>query len=377
MSKNKTLFIILTWLTWLIWHTYASSFIDTFQLTQIDQKIQKAIKNPKINKKIQQNKNKIDYLISLYTNSLTWLTLLLNWQKLKVDSKWIIKNDEENSIIIDLDYLFEKTIQLYNYDLSKFQVNFTLMRIFLEQIQEKQVCGNKIKLNQITFLFIASQNILINLTYEDFFRILACYVLKNKNKYQFSYEIKTYSPFYRQYNIKKWLELFNYYTWRKGEILDIWKILLEKDLKTQENLYITWYIIVNQKELKAYGWWLCWVSTLFYQALLRIKDIIFLERRNHSIFYEHLYQEKWQDATIYWNKNKPIITLKIKNNQQDFLIVPYTKGFKKRIFYTWLKLISLQPIQKVNVKLIKMVWKCAYVQRGEEIIKSCYKELKN
>ena len=344
-----------------------TSTINTFKLLKIDRLIEKKIKDKK--DIIKKKENLINKLLEQHKNN---FILLLNWVKLDYDI--IIK--EKDKIIINLDVLFEKTISnsKYNYDLSKFKINLQFLDMLL-WITEKwyDYCWNKIKINQITFLYLIIKKQPVKLSYEENFRILACYLQKNRDKYEFTYEIKTSSASYRRYNINKWLSLFNNYIWKKWEVLDIWQILLDADRKTKNNLYREWFVIINWEEKKAYAWGLCGITTLFYQALLRVKDINILQRQPHSIFYKYLYQNYWEDATMYWSRWKAVVTLKVKNNQQDFLIKPFTY-LKKWFFYTWLKLIWLQPISKEEVKFIKRIWNCVYTKRWNQTIKSCYKK---
>ena len=293
------------------------------------------------------------------------------------------------NIKINLDKEFEKTIAFYNYDLSSF-IDFNILKYLINVVEnypDSISCQDSLHMNPVTYFYLRLQNKKIKLDYEIQQNVLLCYLKTNLDKYKFFYTLKTYSKPYRQHNISVWLGLFNNRIWRKWEQLDVWQIILDADNK-ETPIYVDWYVLKPNwsgeiEEPKEYGGGLCWVSTVFYQAILPLKDIKVLKRKPHSIWFKYLYgyNNIWQDANIYWVelknwKRKLINTLKLLNNQQDLIIFTQTQTEWKK-FYTSVGFYWLKPIEKQKVETIKVDKNnCAYVKRKKEIIKSCYREIK-
>ena len=390
---KKILIMLILFISWL-WITSANNNILSFDnFTKINQNIKE-----KVNKKLKNlDKKQNQDLLKVLNNFIRDKRISY---KISIDNSFILDLSKINNISyitsltgnikINLDKEFKKTMQLNNYDLSKF-ISFDMFKFLLDTVEKYPnsiSCKNNLNINTISYFYFILKWNKIRINYETYQSMLLCYLKNNIDKYKYEYVLPTYSKPYRQHNISIWLSLFNNRVWKVWEKLNIWQTILDADSNPKKPLYVDWYVLKSTstgwiEEPMEYGGGLCGVSTVFYQGILPLKNIEVLKRKQHSIFFKYLYgyNNVGQDANIYWVnlkswKKKVINTLLLKNNQQDFFIKTFTYTKNKK-FYTWIKFYGLKPIEKQEVKTIKVDKNnCAYVKRWSTLIKSCYKEIK-
>jgi len=200
-------------------------------------------------------------------------------------------------------------------------------------------------------------------------KYLWCYIKKNKNKYIFKYELDTIYHKYRTINIWNWIN------WLTG-FYDYWDTInVFEWIRKNKDKYVKWYALIyswNKVESKLVYWWgLCWVSTIMYQTLSKIKWMKIEKVYHHmNFYYSYYWQLPWTDSTVYFSNNfeKPYKNLIIKNYFWPIYIDYFDKIAKwrwwKRDFHYWLKVYSLWLwFNFYDVKLIKKYernWKKCY-----------------
>ena len=390
---KKILIMLILFISWL-WITSANNNILSFDnFTKINQNIKE-----KVNKKLKNlDKKQNQDLLKVLNNFIRNKRISY---KISIDKKFILDLSKVNNVSyitsltgdveINLDKEFQKVMELNNYDLSKF-ISFDMFKFLLDTVEKYPnsiSCKDTLNMNTISYFYFILKWNKIKVDYEQYQNLLFCYLKNNLDKYKFEYVLPTYSKPYRQHNISIWLSLFNNRVWKVWEKLNIWQTILDADSNPKKPLYVDWYVLKSTstgwiEEPMEYGGGLCGVSTVFYQGILPLKNIEVLKRKQHSIFFKYLYgyNNVGQDANIYWVnlkswRKRVINTLLLKNNQQDFFIKTFTYT-KNKNFYTWIKFYGLKPIEKQEVKTIKVDKNnCAYVKRWSTVIKSCYKEIK-
>ena len=174
-------------------------------------------------------------------------------------------------------------------------------------------------------------------------------------------------------------------------VLEAWKEIsfinsISYDWFWEKKLYKDWYSIVWWKEVKEYGWWLCWAATALYQWALQNKWIQ-IQSQNHSKWFSSLYiadfeknriKTPWNDATIYyyWNKNWSFqwIDLKLKNTTTSpiYLFNKVIEKDKKKIeqnFTLW------NLSNKWSLEFIEKKWNCYTWKINWNNKTSCYKSI--
>ncbi len=390
---KKILIMLILFISWL-WITSANNNILSFDnFTKINQNIKE-----KVNKKLKNlDKKQNQDLLKVLNNFIRNKRISY---KISIDKKFILDLSKVNNVSyitsltgdveINLDKEFQKVMELNNYDLSKF-ISFDMFKFLLDTVEKYPnsiSCKDTLNMNTISYFYFILKWNKIKVDYEQYQNLLFCYLKNNLDKYKFEYVLPTYSKPYRQHNISIWLSLFNNRVWKVWKNINVGQTILDADSNPKKPLYVDWYVLKSTstgwiEEPMEYGGGLCGVSTVFYQGILPLKNIEVLKRKQHSIWFKYLYgyNNVGQDANIYWVnlkswRKRVINTLLLKNNQQDFFIKTFTYT-KNKNFYTWIKFYGLKPIEKQEVKTIKVDKNnCAYVKRWSTVIKSCYKEIK-
>ena len=153
------------------------------------------------------------------------------------------------------------------------------------------------------------------LSEKDQRNILFCYLLRNKDQLTVKSWIHTEYSEVRETNI--WIGISSIaWIWKNWETISVMN-------KTQSvKWYIDWLALFVDKEDKnkviakpvSQGW-ICWVSTVFYQALLNSYTAFDVkERYPHLSFYKQYYNKDWLDASLYWENGIVYKDLKVQNN---------------------------------------------------------------
>jgi len=415
---NFLIFIIFLIISNIVyWHDY-----DNLFYSKLNSFVKKYIQKKKINKEKIEKINKKLYKKLYWKNFYIKFLNYIDWKK----SSYIVKDSNLITFKLDLYKIFKNNIIKHNNNLLYWWLSENEIFDILKSIRNNHYHLNNNTFNKCRYLnldlisfyiwFILTQrktnypikNLFINVNKkclkEFYLRYLTSrdwekQIYKN---YVYTYEQATKSKRYRRININKWIQMFNNYLWKKWEILSIWNILRKR------NDYIDWYILVyswNTATERKENWGgLCWVSTFFFQALIKIDWIKIKERYPHMIWFKTLYwyNNIWEDSTIYfWNWNKVLKDLKLINNTySDILIEPYTYMLNNS-FIIWWNFYFLVPYKKVKIEYWKLYCsnlkdynnykeclkdvtkrnKCTIIKRiydnwKEEKIKSCYFDIK-
>lgn len=228
-------------------------------------------------------------------------------------------------------------------------------------------------------LILNYSNYLVLISKDDLTTIITCYLRKNEWTHALHWQINTLYWDARVHNIWKWLTFMNW-LWKKWEELSVYKKVWN------QIWYQDWYAIFY-KDWKyihklVEWWWLCWISSVLYQWILKwYWSFNITERYPHSEFRSTYYNHLWIDATIFWIWDTPTRDLKIVNTHTwDIIIQWYDFIKEKNAWYVyWIKLWSLQPFQKTYFKHLFTKWNCVntwiYDESNNWLVKSinsCY-----
>lgn len=220
----------------------------------------------------------------------------------------------------------------------------------------------------------------INLSKEDYMRVVACYV---KEKHKISQEIGTWLLAYRKHNIWTAMKQFNNMVWKNWENLSMYNNIFNGKAK-----YVNWLALrVNGKkveEFSVYGGGTCWASSIFYQNALKTYGIEIVKRQAHSNFYTSYYGNTiGLDATIFWSANgTPAIDLVMKNNTGiNLYMTTYDWNNRYKYFY-WVNFYAPFIQQnKIKAENEKVKWNNCYKNTitspdgSKRYVTSCYKNV--
>lgn len=324
---------------------------------------------------------------NFFTNKFNWNFLFKNQRK-----NFIVKKNWD--AIVSLDRLlwknlysyFFKNFQLINWEknlyiqnifenkykiiLSNLNNNFDLNKCFkyFEKIERK---------NDFPIIFDYS-NYYISISDKEATDLITCYLKYNENDLTIKWEINTLYWESRIHNIWKWLWHLEW-LWKKWEELSVYQKIWN------QWWYEDWYAILYKDwkyihELVSW-WWLCWISSVLYQWILKwYNSFTITERLPHSEFRSVYYNFLWVDATIFWEWEKSTRDFKVINNHSSSILIQWYNEIKekKSWFKYWVILWSLLPFEKTYFKYLWTTWKCIknwiYWKNNQLIktINSCY-----
>lgn len=207
-----------------------------------------------------------------------------------------------------------------------------------------------------------------NSIYDFWDAAIGCFTFREWNS---EHVINTRSPYNRIFNIQKWLATTH------NDVLWIWE---EYSLVKNVNEYRRYRqsdALFHEKgkiiAKKVYWWWLCGVSTGFYPAVLKNKNLVVTERHPHSNYYYSYYGPKLGlDAALY----SGVLDFRFVNiSDQKLLIKTYTTRNGSHLSY------SVQLLQPFTQKDTIKVWGayrarsgrlCNTVFTSEDKFSSCY-----
>ena len=382
---TKKYILLLLWLITFILNIGNIYAFDLIKIKKINTKLwDMEIHN---NQKYEKIKSDIDKIIDKKYKNLIRKKTYLSFDFKNKNLILLIWKDINNSILWNDYYYLNVTSNKYLWLLIK---NYWLKLLLWKNDQEILNLLKNIELNwkKNQYEYCSNDRFLLYKPLWDIFSIqnkyfyirynkkitdnlIKCYIYENMNKFIFKKELVTrYHP-YRKANINLWLNTLKWFYkyWDEINAFD--------HLKTKWNQYKEWYALfwtwknnswVYAKKVKA--WWLCWVSTIVYQWLSKLKWFDVKKVYSHQSWWDTYYWTiKWIDSTVFFSDNLKYAykNLIIKNNFWDIYLDYFsyikkwrlfTNEYWKKIRWTWfiywVKIYSLnKPFNILTVKDIK------------------------
>lgn len=214
---------------------------------------------------------------------------------------------------------------------------------------------------------------------DELFKYIWCNIYLDKEK-QAESIIETSYEKYREINIWWWLSTLENKVWSYWEEISIYKEI------RNFNWYINWPYVVWNEIREIWWWWVCWVSTVAYQAFSLINWIEITERHNHNIIDINTFWTIWFDSSIFWDWTTPTKDLKAKNNHWKIFIIWISEWNKELDYYNyWIRLYTWNKFKKNEIIFseIYKLWNRYCIDKilkkyswEKEKITSCYFEIK-
>jgi len=299
-----------------------------------------------------------------------------------------------NAILKKKDFNYNNIIKSYNYVLNENKLQISLKKdknkvkedYYDKLIKEiENIPIEKYKINELFFDYLSENSIetkdskVIEINFDK----LEKSIIPNLEKEMELISFRTRKEFvndsyYRRYNIKKVYDTIedNLFIFDNKNLEFSFNDVYNKD-DDWYSKYKNWYAIVDDKEKKTYGGWVCWAATWFFQwsllnSWLEIKSI------NHSIWYSHLYPANinWKQITTPWLDSTyfaPFADLKIKNitNYPIWMINKVENNIEQNYTISF----KINKLKEKSLNFENKSGNCYTWKIDKKFIKSCYKKV--